>query len=112
MEEASTDLNKEYLLIKNEIDRNIVDIRTKILQCNPLQLLHYAFTQRNSISILSSMTWEKDNGSTFSSIGDAEDLDDIAIQRLPEYIQSVLASSTPLPSISNINYESLFQEIS
>ena len=31
MEEASTDLNKEYLLIKNEIDRNIVDIRTKII---------------------------------------------------------------------------------
>lgn len=112
MEEPSTDLNKEYLLIKNEIDRNIVDIRTKILQCNPLQLLHYAFTQRTSISILSSMPWEKDNDSTFSSIGDAEDLDDIAIQRLPEYIQSVLASSTPLPSFSNIDNESLFQEIS
>ena len=54
------------------------------------------------------MTCEKDNGSTFSTIGDAEDLDDIAIKRLPEYIQSDLAFSTPLPSISNINYESLF----
>ncbi|MFK4878830.1 YecA family protein [Lactococcus petauri] len=112
MEESSTKLNEEYLLIKNEIDEKIVNIRTKILQCDPLLLLHQAFVQRNSISILSSITWEKDDDTSFSSIGDAEDLDEIAIQRLPEYIQSVLASSTPLPPSSNIDNESLFQEIS
>lgn len=101
------DSEAEYILLKNEINLKISSLKQKILSCNPIELLHFTACSRNfSGSVLSFL--QEDEQPTASPMS----IEDIAVQRLTEYVQSVLTSSTPLTVTDNLkNQEEFFYEI-
>ena len=94
------ELSKQEPELKSEIDSLILKIRDNILKCDPLQLLNYA--QLNFLKSLLGTTSE------FQLQG----LDNIAIGRSVEYIQSVYVSCEKSQPEAIEDPSKLFFEIS
>lgn len=69
-----------FSLLKREIDTLVLDVRKKVMQCDPIELLSF-----------SSSSWMLNMLGKSSEI--EYSLKDIAIQRMTEYIQSIIVSS-------------------
>lgn len=69
-----------FSLLKREIDTLVLDVRKKVMQCDPIELLSF-----------SSSSW------MLNMLGKSSEIEysfkDIAIQRMTEYIQSIIVSS-------------------
>lgn len=104
-------INKNYQLLKEDINNKISKIRYKILKCDSLNLLKMTFVARNEIALLSSITWENEDTPEFKNSGDATDIYEPSIQRLAEYIQSVFAASIPSENFNSKDCTTLFEEI-
>ena len=78
--ELMVQLKENYPEIKEKIDSLVMDIREKVIHCNPLSLLSYC----SDVFIMSNINVTSEFNNT---------LEEVNASRMTEYIQSVLVSS-------------------